>query len=275
MAQRLHAAWLRVYEPLAAFPESERAGWLARVRSGELSDRKGAAEREHDLALRAAVRRRVSVAGGEQDHQALAEVVDGITYLCPLALQQRVWEAAVTVREGHPPLLADALLSRELAEEARLGLAAARAGTGAALPRTHVRCAPWAVPLAWFMLVDVGDRCPERDEVRYLTTLGAARRRATQALAVLQRTIPEAPTVQALVAVAGWLEGFHRQSRVELDYGSLAELLSPQERQQDLSPGDLAEALRELTAGRALPAAAAYERVLARWRPLQSRENSS
>jgi hypothetical protein len=72
-----------------------------------------------------------------------------------------------------------------------------------------------------------------------------------------------------------WLDGFHPRSRVELDYDGLVDLLDDDVLRRDSSVEDLAEAVRSLRQGRTERAVEAYERVLVRWRPLQSRESAS
>jgi hypothetical protein len=192
-----------------------------------------------------------------------------------------VWDAALSFREGLPSLVADSFIPPSLASQAMRERAIWRAeGLGdaaepaAVVPASYIRCAAWAVPLSWFLLVEPADRVAD-PALRYVTPLGAARRRVTAALQVLVRTIPDAPTVRSLVEVAAWLEQFPAQARIELDAGTVSLLMADADREDDESPRDLAIALAELTGGRPLPAAEAYERVLARWRPLQLRETAS
>jgi hypothetical protein len=87
--------------------------------------------------------------------------------------------------------------------------------------------------------------------------------------------LPEAPTVAGLEQLGRWLEEFHPHSRVELDYGGLVDLLDDEALREDSSVADIAAALSALTENRGEEATVAYERVLARWRPLQSLETAS
>ena len=73
------------------------------------------------------------------------------------------------------------------------------------------------MPLAWFLLFDPAERLLSGPRLRYVTGLDRARRRAGEALAVLQRTLPQAPTTPMLEDLVGWLGSFHRVSRVELE----------------------------------------------------------
>jgi hypothetical protein len=111
--------------------------------------------------------------------------------------------------------------------------------------------------------------------LRYVTAMSGARRRVARALSLLRRRLPEAPTVAGLEQLGRWLEQFHPHSRVELDYGGLVALMDDEALRSDTSVADLAESLVALGEERAEEALAAYERVLSRWRPLQSLETAS
>ena len=280
---------LRVYEPLAAFPASERARWEAYTAearaTGGLLDGPAAVRAEHATALAALVRPVLEV-GPEQ---ALVRVHDGLAYVCPLDTQRRVLESLLEFRDGLADIVADAFVPRALAERAEAelsALATARAGAESpeADPRpAHVVTATWHVPLAWFLLVEAsevtvvpgtGPGDPERS-VTCATTMASARRRAARALDLLRRTIPEAPTVRGLEAAARWLEEFHPYSRVEVDYGDLVHVLGDDFLAYDTSVADLTEGMALLRSGDGPGAAAVYERVVTRWRPVQAKETSS
>ena len=278
---------LRVYEPLAALPPAERSRWTryAERRDGAEGTGPGldtatAVRSEHETALSMVVRPRLDVA----EEHALVREVDGLPYVCPLDTQRRVWESLIEFRDGLADLVADAFVPRRLAEEAETELGRWQAATDPEGMRPpHVLTATWHVPLAWFLVVDVADRelvlgdglgDPSRS-LTYTTTMAAARRRGARALALLQRTIPEAPTVRGLEQVGRWLEEFHPYSRVQLDYGDLVTILDDAFLSADTSAADLAEGLAALRAGDVANATGAYERVVTRWRPVQAKETSS
>ena len=52
-----YAAHLRVYEPLAALPEGERARWQAYVAAGDVPSRPVQMAREHEIAMAAVLSR--------------------------------------------------------------------------------------------------------------------------------------------------------------------------------------------------------------------------
>lgn len=262
-----YLASLRVFSPLSTFPPGERRRWERYIAAGKALDRAGLVAAEHDQALRALVRPSLDVA----EEQAAAEVVDGVTYLCPSRTQLRVWSAAAEFRDGLPALIADSFVPRGLADEAADRLAGWREVSPEL--RAHIRTAPWAIPLAWFLLFEEAEADRGEDTLRYVAGLGATRRRITQALGVLEQTLPQAPTTGQLADLGRWLAEFHGYSRVELDYGVLAGLF--EDLTGETSVADLTEALGALNRADGDTASAAYERVAARWRPLQLRENAS
>src|SRR2546423_5779393 len=88
-----HAAYLRVYERLAALPDAERTRWQAYLDAGEIPSRPVLMAAEHARAVGAtlAVPPRLDVGSG-RDH-AYVRHLDGLTYICPWRLQIRTWEA--------------------------------------------------------------------------------------------------------------------------------------------------------------------------------------
>src|SRR5436305_14645498 len=95
-----HTAYLRVYEPLAALPDAERARWHAYVEAGTAPSRPVLMAREHDRSVAATLSAppRLDV-GGDAD-EAYVRHLDGLTYVCPWRLQIRTWEALAAVPAG-------------------------------------------------------------------------------------------------------------------------------------------------------------------------------
>ena len=112
------AAHLRVYEPLAAFPEEEQQRFTALRRSGPSPSRAVSDREERSSALRAAVRRTLDLPDGP----ALMETVDGLLYICPLRTRLRALIAAGEFRAGMAPAVADAFLPPVLADQAESDL---------------------------------------------------------------------------------------------------------------------------------------------------------
>lgn len=260
-------ASLRVFVPLSTLPSGERRRWERYLAAGRAPDRAGLVAAERAAAIVAAVRPTLDV---DTEH-ALAEVVDGVTYVCPARTQLRVWEAAEAFRDGLPALVADVFVPPQLAAEARDQLTGWQEVSPGLVP--HIKSASWTIPLAWFLLFDPAERQSRGSELRYVTPLANARRRVAAAAGVIEAALPAVPMLADLRDLGRWLDGFHTYSRVELDYGGLADMLAGA-LAEETSVTDLAAGLAAVRAGDGAAAAAAYERVAGRWRDLQLRETA-
>jgi hypothetical protein len=275
-----HAAHLRVYEPLAAFPDGERAAWAAYASSGRAPAPGAGAAFERTLVLQALAG--VPPALPQEPGEAFVREVDGVTLLCPWRTRVRAAEALAEWRLTLHEDVADAFLPRAVAEQAEDELQE----WWQAHPdlRVHVQTSTWSVPVRWFVLVEADERTVTLGEgsVRtgrelvYRTAMSRARRRVARALAVLRRTVDDSgDTVSGLEDLGRWLEDFHPRSLVELDYGGLVHLLDDAELVQDESARDVAEALAALDGGEPERAGEAYARVSARMKALQAVESSN
>jgi hypothetical protein len=267
------AAYLRVYEPLAAFSEEEQQRYSALRHAGPTPSRIELDRAERSAAVRAAVHTSLELPEGD----VLLESVDGLLYVCPLRTRLRALIAAGEFRSGMAPAVAEAFLPVGVAERAEDDLERWRRRVPGM--KVCVVSCTYLVPLPWFVPFDPSERvlvtgAGERS-MRYVAPMSSARRRNHRALATLRRTIPEAPTVSGLEQLGRWLEEFHPHARVELDYSGLVDLLTDDELRADTSVADIAESIAALGEGRGSDAQEAYERVIGRWRPLQQLETAS
>jgi hypothetical protein len=284
-----HTAFLRVYEPLAAFEGEERARWQAYAAAGAAPGPTEGAAREREAALRA-LAGRVPAVLPQLAEQAYVTEVDGVTLVCPWRTRLRALEALEEFLTGVPDLLVDAWVPRALADNVGEQLDAHR------LARPDERSSQlscgWHVPLRWFVLVDPGEREMQLGapgagapgprtqplvgrRLVYRTPMSRARRRVARALAVLRRSVEDGAVTAGVEDLGRWLEEFHPRSLVELDYGGLVHLLDDAELTQDESARDVALALAALGEGDAERAGAAYTRVLTRMKALQAVEAAS
>jgi hypothetical protein len=258
-----YASHLRVYEPLASFPEPERRRWERYLAEGSAPSRAGGVELEHRAALVAAmtVPSRVDV-----DH-AFVHRSGGQTYLCPWRTRLRTFEAMAEFRASLPVELADAFVPRRFADEAERELAAIRAAEPGV--KTYIQTSTWQVPLRWFVPFEGEERRLVLDGERslsYVTTMSNARRRVARTLAVLRRTLDdEDGVVDGVEEIGRWLEEYHPRSVVELDYGGLVHLFDDDELWSDESAADIAHAVQCLAAGDTDEASETYRRVTERW----------
>ena len=271
------AGYLRVYEPVAAFPPAEREWWERYAAAGKAPGRAEGPAVERRSALQRSVPPTLDVGGPEQ---AFVQRVDGLLLVCPWRTQIRVWQAAQEFRSGLPGRVANAFLPAGVADRAQQQLDDLVLSHPDV--RTNIRSAAWVIPLAWFVAFDPSERVLVLDasatgqrSLTYSTGMSAARRRVARALGVLRRTLPEAPSVAGLESLGRWLEDFHPHSRVELDYGGIVEVLSDEEARSEMSVADVGESLAALQRGDGPAAGEAYERLLGRWRVLQLREQAN
>jgi len=277
-----YAAYLRVYEPLAAFEGEERARWQAYAAAGRGPTRTEGPALERNAGLQALAG---PVTVPDVGEQAYVAEVDGVTLLCPLGTRVRAWEALGDFRDGLPEELADAFVPRALADAAGQDLDGWRLAHPGA--RRHLLASGWQVPLRWFVLVEADERevalgegtgrtgVRTGRELVYRTAMSRARRRTARALSVLRRTLEDSAVLAGVEDLGRWLEEFHPRSLVELDYGGLVHLLDDAELRQDESARDVADALAALAEGETGRAAAAYGRVTARMKALQAVENAN
>ncbi|MFY1674161.1 hypothetical protein ACN27G_30145 [Plantactinospora sp. WMMB334] len=270
----LFASYLRVYEPLTAFDRDRQIFWRRYVREGRAVG-----------PLEGPVRQRTAViealgAGWTRlpdlPEEAYVLEADDTLLVCPWNLRVRVAEAALSARDGVPPVLADAFVPPVLAGQAKAVVEDWRSGARVlehGVPRLHEQIATWGIPLRWFVFVAPEERelttRPDRRVLRYRTEISKARRRASRGLSVLRKSVGDAPITEAVEEGARWLEEFHPRSVVELDYGGLVDLLPDEALAGDDSPELVAAGLAGLSRGDAEAATEAYEKLVARWRAVQ------
>ncbi|MET8327521.1 hypothetical protein [Streptomyces sp. NPDC005181] len=268
-----YASYLRVYEPLAAFPEPERAHWAryagrARIPTAQDELRRSLA----DLVATPPVGVPVHESG-----DAFVAEVDGVVCVCPWRTRLRGWLALGELAEMFPAPVLDAVLPPVVRGQA----AADHERWAERNPdaRPWIRTAVWQVPVRWFVLFSDEERehtgaAADRGApvLRYRTPMVQARRRLARALKTLRDSVDEGPLTEGLVDVGRWLEEFHPRALVELDYGGLVYALSAKQLAEDRSALDVAAGIAALQAGDTEGAGEAYGRLAERWRAVRDRQ---
>ncbi|MEU9705546.1 hypothetical protein [Streptomyces sp. NPDC047981] len=276
-----YASYLRIYEPLGAFPEPERGHWARYARR----DRTPTAQEELRRSLADLLPTPPVPVPVEESSDAFVAEVDGVVVVCPWRTRMR---ALLAVEElgrprdaepGRPPLPAP-VLDAMLPPVVRAQVAADHERWRERNPdaRPWIRTAVWQVPVRWFTLFSdeereyvPGDRARGVAPVmRYRTPMVQARRRLARALRALREAIDEGPMTEGLVEVGRWLEEFHPRSLVELDYGGLVHALSAERLAGDRSAADAAEGIAALKDGDGEAASEAYGRLAERWREIRN-----
>lgn len=280
---------LRVYEPLEAFPEEQRQAIQA---EGARSASRAAVENAELLASLGRITRsggdpfptgrtdlvRVTTAPassagtpGETSDDADAEPV--LLY-CPSQLVLRAGLAANALMQGIHGPLAELLIPEEQRDKHQERIDQVKARDGSV--RVHTRASTWGIPFSWFSLfmesdhkdvVEAGGRIVT---VRVWAPITDALERARYAVANLALAAPDLDMLDDLAQLTEWLELFHVNSMVELDYGAVADKVYP-----DDSPMDIRLGIECLAEGDMTGAAAAYRRLASRWIPIRQLARAS
>ena len=285
-----YAAYLRIYEPVAAFHEPDRSRWAAYAASSARPGRRDSLAAEQAEALYRAIAAPHIVVPDQESEHAYVRRVDGVAYICPwqtrlrcLLSYGRMLSTAGSALPGAVPARVDRemmMALARLADEEPPGPAT----------RLHILASVWTVPLAWFvpfaaterwLALGPGAKRPSAPRTAsatrallYTTPMSRARKRVARGLAAL-RGLPRGfagatwDPIRAeteLAEVGRWLEDFHPYSLVELDYGGLVQLLSDDAQSSDQSAAEIAAAIDGVTKGERELAVAMYERAHSRWR---------
>ncbi|WP_338780734.1 hypothetical protein [Streptomyces sp. DG1A-41] len=265
-----YATYLRVYEPLAAFPEPERSHWARYARRPD----RPSYQDELRRALADLVPTPPVPVPVHESQDAFVLDVDGVVCVCPWRTRLRGWQALEELSEELPPPVLDAVLPPFLRRQAAQDYERWLEENPDARP--WIRTATWQVPINWFVLVadeereyDKGDSEDSTPVLRYRTPMVQARRRVARGLRALKEAMDEGPLIDGLVDVGRWLEEFHPRSLVELDYGGLVHALPTGELEDDHSAADVAEGIAALRRGDGEAAGEAYARLVDRWRSVR------
>jgi hypothetical protein len=185
-----YAAYLRVYEPLAAFPEAERDHWYRYAAAGP----RRTAQDELREALADLVPTPPLAVPEHESGDAFVTEVDGVVHVCPWRTRLRRWLALEELPGRLPAPVLDAVLPPVVRGQAAADYERWRAEHPDARP--WIRDASWHVPVRWFALFADEERefepsvkaadGSEQPLLRYRTPMVEARRRTARALRVLR-----------------------------------------------------------------------------------------
>ncbi len=267
-----YASYLRVYEPLAAFPEPERSHWARYARRPDRPSYQEELRRSlADLLPTPPVAVPV-----QESADAFVTEVEGVLCVCPWRTRLRGWQALGGLGEELPVSVLDAVLPPLVRHQAAQDYERWLSRNPDARP--WIRTATWQVPLNWFVLVSDEERAYDKGSgadgdtapvLRYRTPMVQARRRVARGLRTLRDRLDDGPLIDGLMDVGRWLEEFHPRSLVELDYGGLVHLLPAGDLAGDHSAADVAAGIEALREGDGEAAGEAYGRLVERWRAVR------
>jgi hypothetical protein len=152
-----YAAYLRVYEPLTAFPEPERSYWqgYAEERREPSGERRTALD-EGRRRLADLIAVPPMAVPERESRDAFVHELDGVVYLCPWWTRLRSWIALDELREALPATLLDAVVPPVVRAQAEADWDRWRAQHPDGRP--WILTSTWNVPVSWFLLFDDGER---------------------------------------------------------------------------------------------------------------------
>jgi hypothetical protein len=290
---RPFVAYLRVYEPLSAFDSDVADRIRESLQTGQI-DYSTVADRERDLWFRSQLSQPPTLlpgelANGEASPRALQDVlvlapssVSGMSgksaepLVCPLDVRARSAAALVGFLSTSQQVLRDAALTARaetVREKATRVLSELPSGA------VHVVSTTWTVPLPWFTLVDPNRRHvvlatqdDPRRRVCWRVMMSDARARVTKAHELAERAMGEQGPTKVLEDTGRWLEHFHPESAVELDYGGLVQLMTDEQLQEDTSATDVNAIVDALEREDVEEIADRFERLRDFWSDLAIRE---
>ena len=276
--QSPYAAYLRVYEPLASFPEPERSAWATYVEAYGERDPVLGRIAEQEQALRYVLATPPIAVPARESDQAFVLTVGDQVLVCPWQTRLRSWEALDGLRQELPAAVLDAFLPGVDLERSEADYERWREEHAGALPR--ILTSTWHVPLRWFVPFDPEERVLRLQgragrAVYYRTPVLEAQRRVEEALKLLHRTLEDGPLTLGVEQVSRWLSEFDPESWLELDYGGLVHLMSDEVLEADQSVAEVNAGLAALAEGDPTGAAEAYESLMVRWRGVQLMEHAN
>ena len=265
-----YVASLRIYEPLSAFEPVDRIRWQ------NIDASIDSKKEEQALALRRLVFPEPPAVRPDGAHVL---DINGIRYVSPWSTATRSWAALDDFKESLPSSITPFFIPPSLEEVITTGVDLLEDRV------PHIITENWVIPPRWFSLYTPDERVRGEDSDGQFcfarTSMSKARERAERSHEIVLGAFGQGPVEQEIENMLDWLEMFHPESLVELDYGGLASYLDSALREQgldglndDSSIEDVAHGLTGLAAADGAFAGQGYERLVTRWRAVQAFESA-
>jgi len=265
-----YVASLRIYEPLSAFDPVDRIRWQ------NIDASVDSKKEEQALALRRLVFPEPPAVRPDGAHVL---DINGIRYVSPWSTATRCWAALDDFKESLPSSITPFFIPSSLEEVITTGVDLLEDRV------PHIITENWVIPPRWFSIFTVDERVRGEDEDGPFcfarTPMSKALDRAEKSHGIVLGAFGQGSVEQEIENMLDWLELFHPESLVELDYGGLASYLDSALRAQgldgiseDSSIEDVEFSLQGLASSDASVAGQGYERLVSRWRAVQAYESA-
>jgi hypothetical protein len=302
-----YTAYLRVYEPVTAFPEPARTLWTAYADSRRRPRHIHAPAAEHLEAERRLASSPPVVAPEHESRDAYVRRFQNTIYICPWETRLRSWLAHSRFRREAPPGLAASCVPETVSRQVEESFERWRRAERRPL-HPHILSSNWHVPAAWFVLFAAQERCLMLGETKrhiletpkgasalgapgvrgpamasgqrtliYVTSMGEARARIEAAIPVVsvQDDAASGLTLAGLEDLARWLASFAPGALLELDYGGLVHLLDDETLTADESAAEMSVALAATARRESELSVAMYRRLASRWARTRALESAN
>ncbi|MEI6867878.1 MAG: hypothetical protein WCK62_05195 [Actinomycetes bacterium] len=266
-----YVASLRIYEPIKAFEPAEQLRW-AGISAEEATD-----SEEQERALRRMIV--IEPPALKPDGAHILDI-DGRRYVSPWSTATRCWSALGDFKESMPLPVTRFFVPENMEEAITINSELMEDKV------PHIISETWMIPPRWFSLFEAADRNRGQDKNGAFTLLQTSISKAKERCLFSHQTVVSSfgvgPIEQEIADLLEWLNLFHAESLVELDYGGLAEYLAQlliadgeSGIDADTSVEDLHLSLAGLASGDGAMAGQGYERLITRWRRVAAMESAT
>lgn len=267
------SSYLRIYEPLESFAPREQERWRGYISAGA---RLPSTISYRDIAFEES--RQTGMLHPLVAEHAFVRRVNGVYYVCPWRVKLRMLVGLLAFRNNLPSEeAAEAFVPGNQAERVIAELEKLRQDDPEM--KANIASAPWHVPLRWFVPFDDAEKLVTieagKTRVRYETDLETAQGRVGRSLGILGASGMPEGVVGAVAELNEWINEFPKDSIIELDYGSVADLFGEEALELDRSAGEVWASLEALEVGDLEEATSRYATLVEWWGRVQALESAN
>ena len=204
---------------------------------------------------------------------------DGKRYVCPWSTAARCWAALEDFKTTLPKKIAKMFLPQNLEDAISINSEIIEDKV------PHIITETWMIPPRWFSLFTEEERVrghKNNEPFTYFrTSIANAKKRCMFTHQTVVASFGNGPIEGEIADLLEWMDLFHPESIVELDYGGLATYLENSLIENgepgldaDTSCEDLHLSLEGLASGDGARAGQGYQRLMSRWRRVAALEQA-